>query len=50
MEMGIWFSLVTLDMIGSSDFGEFRVVERPTSSCSNTEEKPSSELADAYEQ
>lgn len=49
--MGIWFSLVTLDMIGSSDFGEFRVIERPsTSSSSNTEEKPSSELADAYEQ
>ena len=49
--MGKWFSLVTLDMIGFSVFGsEFRAIESPsTSSGSNTEEKPSSELADAYE-
>jgi len=44
-----WFSLVTLDIIGSSGSGyEFRMVESASiSGSSNTKEKFGSELADA---
>ena len=45
-----WFLLVTLDIIGSSSFGnEFRALESASiRGSSNTEEKSSSELADEH--
>jgi len=50
VEMGRWFSLVTLDIIGSSGFGyEFHALESASiSGSSNSEEKSGSELAEAY--
>ena len=50
VEMGKWFSLVTLDIIGSSDFSyKFRALESTSiSGSSNIGEKSSSELVDAY--
>ena len=50
VQMGRWFSLVTLDIIGSCGFGyEFRALESASvSGGSNIEDKSGSELADAY--
>jgi len=50
VEMGKWFSLVTLDIIGSCGFGyEFRALESASiSGSSNSQEKSGSELAEAY--
>ncbi|RPA96817.1 cytochrome P450 [Choiromyces venosus 120613-1] len=50
VEMGKWFSLATLDIIGSSGFGyEFRALESASISGSDTTvENSGSELADAY--
>ena len=49
VEMEEWFSLVTLDIIGSSGFGyEFRAVESASiKGSSNTKEESGFELADA---
>ena len=48
VEMGKWFSLVTPDIIGSSDFSyQFRALENTSiSGNSNIGEKSGSELAD----
>ncbi|PUU84152.1 cytochrome P450 [Tuber borchii] len=50
VQMGRWFSLVTLDIIGSCGFGyEFRALESASiSGSSNIEDNSGSELAGAY--